>query len=255
MHDFYLTLPSNAGGDENKTNSYRVNLPKNISLEGEWEVALAEISYPYSWSTIKLRENYFKLNGPKHRNFYYIPEKSYSSAHELVDALNKAKAGDGMKLSSYEKDISVKFYYKESKNRIMVAVKQRGYTIELSKKLQYILGYNAAQIVAGVHSDTVNYAQHPPDLTGGFTSLFVYCDLIAPQIVGNVNAQVLRMINIEKRQFGENVDMQYMNYNYVPVLKKDFSSVEIDIKDDSGNLVPFEFGKVYVKLHFRRRRV
>ena len=252
QRDFYLTLPSNTDGETNKTNSYRVNLPIQFSLQGEWEVALSEISYPHSWSNVKNRENYFRLNGPKHRNHYYIPEKKYSSPDELVEALNHATSGDGVDISTLYEDITVKFYYKRAKNRIMVSVDKWGYSLELSKKLQYILGYDASVVITGEHYDSINYSEHPPDLTGGFTSLFVYCDLIAPQIVGNVNAQVVRVVNIEAKEFGQNVDMQYSNPHYVPVLKKDFSSIEIDIKDDRGQLVPFEFGKVCVKLHFRR---
>ena len=48
--NFYLTLPSNASSQiysENNPGHYTVKLPRNIFLpEGDWEVALASISFP-----------------------------------------------------------------------------------------------------------------------------------------------------------------------------------------------------------------
>ena len=44
-----------------------------------------------------------------------------------------------------------------------------------------------------------------------------------------------------------------MTPQYVPVSKKEFNTVEIDIRDDTGRPVPFEFGKVITTLHFRSK--
>lgn len=52
-----------------------------------------------------------------------------------------------------------------------------------------------------------------------------------------------------KRMFKKSFD----NVQYVPVLCKDFITVENDIRDDAGRPVPFERGKVTATLHFRRR--
>ena len=43
----------------------------------------------------------------------------------------------------------------------------------------------------------------------------------------------------------------YATPQYVPVSRKEFNTVEIDIRDDTGRPVPFEFGKVVATLHFR----
>ena len=41
---------------------YVTKLPKEINLEGDWEVGLAEISYPHSWYSVPiLQNNYFIL--------------------------------------------------------------------------------------------------------------------------------------------------------------------------------------------------
>ena len=38
--------------------------------------------------------------------------------------------------------------------------------------------------------------------------------------------------------------------SYVPISRKEFHTVEIYIRDDTGNPVPFEFKKVMVTLHW-----
>ena len=50
MKPFYITLPS--GGEGNKTSSFIVNLPYEVDLHGEWEVALVDVIYPTSWYNV-----------------------------------------------------------------------------------------------------------------------------------------------------------------------------------------------------------
>lgn len=64
MKDFYMTLFSNSSMDYhpgNKTSTFTVQLPRNICLHGEWEVALSEIQYPYSFFTVQEGQNEIKL--------------------------------------------------------------------------------------------------------------------------------------------------------------------------------------------------
>ena len=49
MRRFHLTLPSNSSVDyypENTVARFTTKLPNNIDLDGEWEVAVSEISVP-----------------------------------------------------------------------------------------------------------------------------------------------------------------------------------------------------------------
>ena len=36
---------------------YTTKLPKEVNLEGDWEVGLAEISYPQNWYTVLILQN------------------------------------------------------------------------------------------------------------------------------------------------------------------------------------------------------
>lgn len=42
-----------------------------------------------------------------------------------------------------------------------------------------------------------------------------------------------------------------MRSQYIPVSRKQFETIEVNIKHDTEELVPFEFGKVLLTLYFR----
>src|SRR5688572_10976103 len=55
MTHFYLTLPSNSSQEffpDNTLTEFTTKLPSTIGLTNEWEVGLAEITFPRSWYTI-----------------------------------------------------------------------------------------------------------------------------------------------------------------------------------------------------------
>ena len=84
-------------------------------------------------------------------------------------------------------------------------------------------------------------------------SMYVYCDLLEPRVVGDKMTQLLRVVPAEGRN-GDMVTRIYENVHYVPLQRKSFEVVEIDIRDSVGEKVPFERGTLNVTLHFRRRR-
>ena len=91
------------------------------------------------------------------------------------------------------------------------------------------------------------------DLQRGFYSLFIYCDIVDPVVVGDVRVPLLRVVNIAGKE-GAIISRMYQNIQYVPILRKQFDTIEIDIRSDFGQNVAFERGKVIVVLHFRRRK-
>lgn len=49
---FYVILPSNTAVDGNRTNSFRVRLPRKLEFRSEWSVGLAVFAYPRSWPSL-----------------------------------------------------------------------------------------------------------------------------------------------------------------------------------------------------------
>ena len=46
--------------------------------------------------------------------------------------------------------------------------------------------------------------------------------------------------------------VRFKNIEYIPSVKTHIDTVEINIRRDNGEIIPFESGKVVVKLHFKR---
>jgi len=96
-------------------------------------------------------------------------------------------------------------------------------------------------------------AERVCDLQRGFYSLFVYCDLVEPTVLGDTKVPLLRTVNISGKE-NLTVGRVYQNVQYIPVHRKQFDTIELDIRDDTGRKVPFERGKVVITLHFRLKK-
>ncbi|GFT87162.1 uncharacterized transposon-derived protein F54H12.3 [Trichonephila clavipes] len=75
-----------------------------------------------------------------------------------------------------------------------------------------------------------------------------------PQIVGDVQAPLLQFLKVEGKD-GEVVNAHYTRPHYVPVIRRHFQTVEMVLRLHSGELVPFERGRVIAVLHFRMRQI
>ena len=82
------------------------------------------------------------------------------------------------------------------------------------------------------------------------TMVFVYWDLVAPQFVADQNLRTLRIIHYPSI-IGEH---RFQNIYYLPVEKRVFRDINIQMRLMDGSTVPFEAGILPVKmvLYFRR---
>ena len=96
-------------------------------------------------------------------------------------------------------------------------------------------------------------AEDVVNLNRGFDTIYVYTDVVESRMVGDSIAPLLRALPVGGIH-GATVSDRFTNIHYVPLLYSHFKSIEMDIRDDTGRRVPFEYGRVTVTLHFRRRR-
>ena len=82
---------------------------------------------------------------------------------------------------------------------------------------------------------------------------YVYPDIIKGQYHGDVVVPVLRTVTV-KGEHGSYVSKNFERPHYVPLNKKIFDTISINIRDEAGDLVAFEHGKVIITLHFRRSK-
>ena len=221
---------------------YITNLPRCISLSGDWECGLTEIHYPHDWYNIRNARLVVEQAGKLEMDVYF-EDGYYGSAKTLVRALN-----DGVKGGS------VKFSYDPVTQKVCVHMKGDT-TFMLYGDLADILGFGMGTGFASrttvTDRKTLTQGDSIVDLRRGFESLYVYSSIVEPRIVGDKIAPLLRIVPITGRH-GEMVTARFDHVQYIPVLSREFGSIETEIRDDTGRPVPFERGKVTVTLHFRR---
>ena len=79
--------------------------------------------------------------------------------------------------------------------------------------------------------------QHVVDTHRSFDTLFIYCDALAPRIVGDANSSLLITLpNGSKRSvFGDTVNTRFIKIRYYPVAKRRFHTIRIDVQTDVGS--------------------
>ena len=85
-----------------------------------------------------------------------------------------------------------------------------------------------------------------------FQSIYIYSDVVASQVVGDVRANLLRVI-APKGSHGEMISENFVHLFYNDVLVKSFNTIEIVLRGDTGRPIPFLGGVVEVTLHFRKK--
>jgi len=106
--------------------------------------------------------------------------------------------------------------------------------------------------------DDIKYiiADKPASLMRGIPDkLLVYCDICEPYITGDVQSPLLRIVTHNARNnysFASSQITHFSPAQYIALRQTCFRTIEIDIRDQLGEGIPFEFGTLTVTLHFRR---
>ena len=128
-------------------------------------------------------------------------------------------------------------------------------TVHLQNKVEVyfsdigqMLGFSPINVISSTST-----AERAVDLEHSFHDLYVYYDIIQSQYVGDALVPLLRIVPVEGND-GERISKSFIRPQYVPVSRKQFETIEVNIKRDTGETVPFEFGRVLLTLHFRQSR-
>lgn len=277
---FFLTLPSNSSMGvfpENTLTSYKTHLQDRISLSGEWEVGLVEIHYPTKFLAIAsalfalwVEYEKFPTRDLKLAETVYSTEVSsddvvvpnpnivqkrivfrkgnYRTVKELVEVMQQNEDFRQVADIVFETSGSVGVV---NNSKVIINLEAGTKRIVLTEALRRILGLPLMDITERVESFRIpNLMNNTPH------HMYIYCDIITPQLVGDSLAQLLRIVTIDKAQVDSNDQavQVFSHPHYVPVMRRDFQHLEIDLRDDLGSPLPFIDGQLNVKLHFRRLR-
>ncbi|GBL65018.1 hypothetical protein AVEN_1362-1 [Araneus ventricosus] len=204
---------------ENKISHFITRLPSPLQLHGEWELALTQFIYPHTWYNVNEKNNLigFDLGDNK-----VIGRRVPPGFYETVPDILK-----GIALEEFRDKITFKF--NESTKRVQIKVKGKARVI-LHDGLSKMLGFDPTEIVSN-HPNVETVVESPlvPDPCAHYRVLFLYTDIVEPQIVGDVFAPLLRIVNVTGSD-GEMVCVQYDRPHYIPLSRKIIDTIEIVIR-------------------------
>ena len=192
MDSFTIELVSNASGElfPDKTRSSCTNfLPEQVKLEGQWEVAISEISYPSMYQNIT--EGCFKFldeKFSKSTSNYNLEPGLYTSITDIVEAMNTLIEE---KNNHNDTCITVKVSRRSQKVVVMLANDSSGLAFCSTD-----LGHTFGNIVGNQFGVFMKAkGPHEPQLAYDIVrihSLMIYIDLVEYSIVGDTKVPSLR---------------------------------------------------------------
>ena len=261
MDSFTIELVSNASGElfsDNTLSSITNFIPEQVDLEGQWEVAISEKSYPSLYQIItEGKFKFFDEKLSKSTSTYNLEPGLYTSNTDIVEAMNKLIQERN---NHNETCITVKVSRRSQKVVIILANGTSGLAF-CSTDLSQIFGNNVGKEFGVL---MIRKGPHEPEFADDIVrihSLMIYSDLVENNIVGDTKAPLLRCFPfISKLKGGDIITTgQYMNYQtfsnlqFRPLLKNSFHSIHIDLRDPSGEKIPFvSVGITRLVLMFRQ---
>lgn len=254
MNSFTVELVSNASCryfPTNSLSSFTNVFPESFDLEGEWEVALTEMSFPNMYQNIT-NGNYF-LRYPDGNAYFTLRSGRYSSVQEVIDEMNFQvemclKLKKSVINATFDpRNLSISFTLPSEKYSLRVLDDDLANVLGLQKEFPY-------------DGKGKHYSRMSTDLAR-FHSLMVYCDIVDDNVVGDVRAPLLRSFPLMgKLKEDYSLDAtHYMNYQtfrclqYKRVQRRNFHSIQITLRDASGTQMPFmPIGVTRLSLHFRK---
>ena len=218
-----------------------------------------EITYPHNWFNVTTEDGMLEIQPEPGRlseqgtrgNAYltYIEAGYYERPDELIKAIGKKLI---MPRTSSKKRAKLSYSSVTQKATVYLTPNT---SLTLSGVMEQILGFPTKVIKspAGSYSFKPFEGSSVVDMNQDMKALYVYSSVVQPRIVGKSFVSLLRIVPIAGKH-GEVVSKQFDNIHYVPLLTREFGTIEVEIRDDTGRSVPFERGKVTVTLHFRRRK-
>lgn len=258
--EIFIVLPSNVkptGNTINLVSEFRTPLPNALELDkSSWFVALTEISYPHSWKRIftgnqcdykvAIADLQNETSEIKYPCSEKIKKKDFSTIMSLLESLNKYKP------KGFQGSFS-----KDDNEHIVISLKE-GEAIQMKKSLSDVLGFYQEKYfhTAGIMDKNDFYhitSEMKPDFDLNTHNIFVYSNLVNPYLVGDTEVPLLRNVPVKKHNYNEYVSKSFEIPYYLPISANFFQYIDIKITDDLGENIKFEWGKVIVHLHLKKK--
>jgi len=167
--EFYIPLSSADAVHQQHPSSCQIFLPKRISLQGEYEVALLETSYPSELHTVvseidsKIIIKFNSSEGSTITRVIHIPRKCYISVDDFIETINE-----------YVSDVTDKITVEKGPDGLVI-VKSLECEIVFSELIRDILGLKSNTVC---HSAC--YSQSLTNINQQHNFLNICTDIITP---------------------------------------------------------------------------
>lgn len=257
MSEIPIVLASNASWQEfpeNTNSHFKLRLAKPIKIEAKrYKVGLMDAHFSRTWRNIA--QSYLTVRtrlrrDPPHiftQRKVAIRSGRYKKMADIVDEIQRA-------LTSCNLEKHIEVYHDEVRNSVnlMLLASERDettrYLVSFNTHLASVLGLRSDHFYT---KDSAGQMSIPgvsaPNLDGATTTLFVYCDLVAPYRVADTLAPLLRIIPVRG---GKKMDIyeEVRNVLWLDAEMGEKDVIEVNIRHDDGTPVAFEGGKVILNV-------
>ena len=261
MDSFSIELVFNASSElfpNNTPSSFTKFLPEQVNLDGQWEVAISEISYQSMYQSATDGNFLFydeKLS--KATEAFYLEPGLYSSITDIVEAMNTLTQERN---NHRDTCITIKISRVTQKVKVYLANEESSlafFSTDLGRNFGGDVRNNSGILMRGKEPHEPTFAYD----IARIHSLMVYTDIVVYNNVGDTKAPVLFCFPfISKLKSGDIITLgQYVNYQtfsnlqFRRLLKNSFHSIHIDLRHTSGEKIRFVLvGITRLVLMFRK---
>ena len=181
--ELYITIPNWTSSNyfsHNSIGEFRVQLPHSLDLKGLWSVGLSQILYNYTWYNIEQNRNKIYITINKKNSVVVIPEGFYTDKSNLIHQINT-------NIDHILGNIRPKFGINSYTGKCRVILPQHC-TVQFSEDLSLLLGFKTNDIHKSSDADFAINLKHKTE------AVYIYCDIIEDQIVGEEKWRLERLL-------------------------------------------------------------
>lgn len=233
--DFYLTLPASSapGGTSSR---FVTRLPETLRLSKDHHViGLADIIFPASNFNVFKTLSYSVFAQNEDRVVVMLPIGNYTTPDSITQQLNNPGVAH-----------QVNFRFDDIQKLIVVQIGGTATRVELEPALAYFLGFEKTVLQRST------MAQRSIDYSNNIHTMYIYCDAVDYSVVGNVKSNLLQCIPLPgPLEFGKMQSRSFNPVRYITPSCERIDSIYIELLDEFGHPLQFNFGSTVVTLHVK----
>lgn len=235
--DFYLTLPaSTVSGNNNTSSRFVTRLPETLRLNKERHViGLTDIIFPASNFNVYKTMSYSVFGENEDRVVVMLPTNNYTTPESINRQLNNPAVAH-----------QVNFSFDDVQKLMVIQIGGSGTRVELEPSLAYFLGFGQTKLTR------TTTASRSIDYSNNINTMYIYCDAVDYSTVGSVKANLLQCIPLPgPLEFGKMQSRCFNPVRYISPSCERLDSIYVELLDEFGQALQFNFGSTVVTLHVK----